>query len=85
MRIVRMLENWAAIAVALLLILVAPMNIVKADDWPGGHVEPNTTVTNTTANTTIPQTISSEHYMLAGGVLLFFIVMVAMIWAIRRG
>jgi hypothetical protein len=80
----KVLENWTVTAVALLMILVAPMQIASAGDWDGGHVEPNTTVTNTTVNTTIPQSVTSTHYFLAGCVLAFFLVMVAVIMAIRR-
>lgn len=80
----RMLDGLAVIAMALLIISVAPLGTARANDWHGGSVQP-ISQENTTQNTTIPQAVTPMHYMMAGFVLLFFIAIVALIIGIRRG
>ena len=80
------LVRLAAVVFTILLLSAIPLTSVRAEPWPGGTVEPATTVANnTTTNTTIPEAVTPTHYAMAAGVLLFFIFMMVAIVAIRGG
>jgi len=80
------LVRLTSIVFTIVLLLTLPIASVDAEPWPGGTVEPVTqTNETTTINATIPEAVTTTHYTMAAGVLLFFIFTIIAIIVIRGG
>lgn len=80
------LVRLTSIVFAIILLSSMSFSAVNAEPWPGGTVEPITQTNETTAiNTTIPDAVTTTHYTMAAGVLLFFMFTIIAIIVIRGG